>query len=319
MYMNFDEKMEYYLQLRKYCKNLEKYSEFVTKSNNINNLKQLYKTVKEVSNEFYLDGEICKIYNELKSIVLTTEKTFYNKKFLIKEKNLFDIADVPILSKDSNELELLEYLVYEGRKELLIDCYGINLLSNINGINLNNYTFVNQCPYSSKIVKDLCDDLNIESYIIEIQPGYTKKQYIFNGSRFHFANIIRLDNKYFLIDLTYKQFFDSAATLIEKIGLMNYLPPRLGVYMMMETQRKKLAESIINDGFIELTESTFKTYMDGFTISFRNGLYYENTNDYSYTTNYSTKDYENFLTGQDNQIKHEGRENLGYQKRPLKI
>ena len=40
------------------------------------------------------------------------------------------------------------------------------------------------------------------------------------------------------------------------------------------------------------------------------------TNDYSYETNYTPEDYINFLEKKDNQINHEGREVLGYQKRP---
>ena len=36
-----------------------------------------------------------------------------------------------------------------------------------------------------------------------------------------------------------------------------------------------LEEKIVKDGFVELTEHNFKHYLDGFTLSFRNGLFYE--------------------------------------------
>ena len=69
----------------------------------------------------------------------------------------------------------------------------------------------------------------------------------------------------------------------------------------------------------ETTETiTMKTYLDAFTISFRNGLYYENTLDFSYTTEYSLDDYIRFIHGDDNQINHEDKLYLGYQSKPLK-
>ena len=55
-----------------------------------------------------------------------------------------------------------------------------------------------------------------------------------------------------------------------------------------------------------------------FTVSFRNGLYYENTNDFSFTAPYSVEDYVKFLHGENSQLNIEGEENLGYQRRPLK-
>ena len=87
--------------------------------------------------------------------------------------------------------------------------------------------------------------------------------------------------------------------------------------MIMSEERKKVAEVLLKRGWIELDQNVFKHYMDGFAISFRNGLYYEQTNDFSYTTNYTASDYEKFLFGADTQILHEGDEVLGYQKRPL--
>ena len=45
-----------------------------------------------------------------------------------------------------------------------------------------------------------------------------------------------------------------------------------------------------------------------FGFLFRNGLYYDETGDYSFTTNYNDIDYINFLNGTDSQVNHEGKE-----------
>ena len=87
---------------------------------------------------------------------------------------------------------------------------------------------------------------------------------------------------------------------------------------MGDKNHEKMAVELLTNGYVELNEDIFKKYMDSFALSFRNGLYYENTKDFSFTVPYTVEDYIRFLNGEDNQIKHEGRENLGFQGRPLK-
>lgn len=91
-----------------------------------------------------------------------------------------------------------------------------------------------------------------------------------------------------------------------------------GVYMLMTEKGEKIANKLIRDGYVKLNEETLKLYLDSFTISFRNGLYYERTKDFSYTTDYTVDDYLDFLWGNDNLLNYEGRDYLGFQKRPLK-
>lgn len=91
-----------------------------------------------------------------------------------------------------------------------------------------------------------------------------------------------------------------------------------GVYMLMTEKGKKIANKLIRDGYVKLDEETLKLYLDSFTISFRNGLYYERTEDFSYTTDYTADDYLDFLWGKDNLLNYEDRSWLGFQKRPLK-
>lgn len=89
--------------------------------------------------------------------------------------------------------------------------------------------------------------------------------------------------------------------------------------MTLTEEKLKLAVSLLEKGYIELTDENGKNYFDTFTLSYRNGLYYEKTNDFTYTTPYTLKDYINFLQGTTSLLKYEDINTLGYQKTPLKL
>ena len=80
--------------------------------------------------------------------------------------------------------------------------------------------------------------------------------------------------------------------------------------MTLNNFRLELSNTLLSRGWIRLTDENIKNYFDGFALSFRNGIYYDKSRDYSYTTNYSASDYVSFLKGIDNQVKHEGEEVL---------
>lgn len=87
--------------------------------------------------------------------------------------------------------------------------------------------------------------------------------------------------------------------------------------MTLTSNRLKLAKQILKNGYIELNNITGKTYFDGFALSFRNGHFYEQTKDFSYTTPYGLDDYERFLIGSDSQINHESIRTLKLQTTPI--
>ncbi len=88
--------------------------------------------------------------------------------------------------------------------------------------------------------------------------------------------------------------------------------------MLKDLEREKVARTILKKGWIKLTEENLKHYLDGFTLYYRNGLYYENLGVADYKVDYNIDTYINFLFGDDSQIKHESRRFLGYQYSPLK-
>lgn len=180
---------------------------------------------------------------------------------------------------------------------------------------INEIDMENNCIPVSYFIKGICDEWGIDSRIIEIWPGYDASARLFGMSGFHYANILYIQDKEYLVDLSYKQFFKKNRSFLEEIGVVGLCAPLAGTFMLMDSERKQVAEELLKNGFIELKDNHFKAYCDGFTISYRNGLYYKNYNNL-YSTNYTNQDYKNFVINKsDNQIKHEAIKCLG----PLKL
>jgi len=175
-----------------------------------------------------------------------------------------------------------------------------------------------ECYKASKHLKETATEIGVKALVIYIPPAYRPDSKIFGEGGKHWCNFVILNGTPYLVDCTYSQFFLTKRCLIERFGIIGLPGPLPGLFMDMDVERTKVARKILNDGWIELTPSVFKHYFDGFTISFRNGLYYEETKDFSYTTPYFMNDYMEFLMHQDDQINHENKEHLGYQLRPLK-
>lgn len=180
------------------------------------------------------------------------------------------------------------------------------------------FDFENLCTYVSKIVYLKANELGLKNYRIKIDPAYSQKANLYNGDGFHYFNIIEVNNNYYLVDLSYLQFFKLRYNLASLIGIYDYYLCDVGYYMVKDAQRKTVAQTILNTGYIKLDKQNFKDYLDGFTLSFRNALFYENLGYVSYTTPYNYNDYINFLTGKDNQLKHEDWDFLGPQRKLLR-
>lgn len=275
----------------------------MNKNNYDNIINKIYSLMKNISNDYYHKNEINRTYEFLKKEFLFYEKEYSNELLI----------NVKIRYSNLNQDFFIEHLIYRTRKYILKD----NCLLD-NEILIQNINLANRCKECSEFIKKICDENNIKSYIIYIYPGYDKKSSLYNGCGFHFANIVRYNNKYYLIDATYSQFFYKFRNNLNRLGILNTSGCQPGVFMLMTEKGRKIANSLISNGYIELNKEIFKTYLDAFTISFRNGLYYEDTNDFTFTTNYAVNDYIKFLNNEDSQINHEEQLHLGFQTKPLK-
>lgn len=280
---------------------ISSYYRKINDDNYLDILNNIYDYIKSVTRFYYSNLKIERQYAFLRGDLLFVENKI-NDIRLINPNIIFNIED-----------DFINFLVLKARKFLLKE-HGlpneINLFRNIN--------LSNDCHKTAHYIKNICDQNNVKSYLLPIYAGYCEESMLYDGNGFHFANVIKYNSKYYLLDITYSQFFYTVRNNLNRLGILETGGCEPGVFMLMTDKGKTIANNLITNGFIELNEEVFKTYLDAFTISFRNGLYYENTNDFSYLVNYSVDDYIKFLKGYDNLLNYENKEYLGFQKRPLK-
>ena len=235
------------------------------------------------------------------------------KKVLENNESIYNFTKQNMVNMDNND-EFLSYIIKEVRSFIIEKNFSVNQKNfKLEDIDLSN------CCYSAAKYTDLiCKKHNVKTKMLSIYPGFGKYGDLENDLLQHHANIIDLNGRYYLIDTTYSQFFYQYKNNLDRLGVIGMAGSYVGSYMMIDNNRLNVAKKLIKDGYIELTKNVLKMYMDGFALSFRNGLYYENNDLYSYITPYTDDDYIDFLCGNNSQIKEEGKENLGYQKRPLK-
>ena len=220
-----------------------------------------------------------------------------------------------------NEEDLLNYVVYQVRTRIVKAQNEFNkiYLKEPSHLELDQIDLTNKCQIVSLNVLNECKKMGIKCRIVKIAPGFNDKEKLYAGNGEHYFNIIEINGKSYLIDLTYKQFFNTdMSNILSRMGIVKLLPCSLGTYMTIDNERRSLATTLINKGWIKLNTNSLKRYCDGFTLSVRNGLYYEIIGNVNYQTEYTDDDYYDFLNGKDDLFKHEPREGLGIQMRPLK-
>lgn len=270
-------------------------------------LSELYLYVNSVINDYFGVYFGDHFYDSLKAYIYEVEEKYANLK-------LIDPAIYYDDYKDNGNI--VERIVHETRNFLIKEIEMFYFKPRL--LNIKNLNLTNCCLKAASYVDRICQRENIKSHLIKIHPGYDEYKNLYNGAGFHWLNIIEVNNKYYLVDTTFQQFFYSKRNNLDRISVMGLSGCQSGRFMLMSSEGKNLAIELLKNGYCELDEKKFKLYFDSFTVSFRNGLYYESTNDYSFNSVYSVDDYIRFLRREDSQVRHEGEENLGYQKRPLK-
>lgn len=149
------------------------------------------------------------------------------------------------------------------------------------------------CIDTSGRVEDACEELGVQQ--IRYQCSESLKPGIF-----HCFNVVSFElpngeTKYYLVDCTYRQFFTYAGAFLERTGLPLNEGPTMGTYMMMDEDRKRIAEELLTKGYIEFTPEVIKAYFDAFIFSGRNGYYYDSLG----KRNLSKEDYEPYYTCDD--------------------
>ncbi len=224
----------------------------------------------------------------------------------------YNFNDEKWLERTMDINQILDALVYQERCRLFAHAKNLGYQS------FEDYDAYCDCQESSLSIYKMARTMGLDAKIKIIEPGYLYNSPLYDGGCKHIVVVINYKAKAYLVDATYKQFFMQKRCLLEKLGTPYLSSPNPGTFMVMNGSRKNTAQDLLDNGWIELTKENMKNYFDGFTLFYRNGLYYEKTGDFSYETPYNISDYYNFLSELDNQVLHEGYENIGYQKRSLK-
>jgi len=300
---------------------LEKYSAFLKQTNHtakqIEIMNDVYAYMKQIAPSMYSGIEMNSTYRSLIDEVHHLEYGL-NKESILDVKPVFDSTSITGHLKSCDEVSKIEdklKSIVKTIRELIFLQLRKEKKETLQ--QFSSYDLTGYCFTCSVLIERFCKVNNLKYKSFHLEPGFVVGSLLFSRFKKHFVSFVYSKEELYLVDISYSQFFWLKNNLIEKLGVPLLSGCSVGVFMTMTEERKKVAETLLRDGFIKVTPQVLKAYMDGFALSYRNGLAYEGTVSPSYTTNYTANDYLHFLYREDNQLNHERDYTLGIQKRPL--
>ncbi len=280
----------------------------------VGTMTDLYKLLRNYGYESFNFGTSV-YYDKMLNKTRECEERLANR-FILESKPMFIYEDELFENVEFESLcdeEKLDYLVWIARRQLL-EVYH----SNDHRIqSLDRLHLTNDCEKTSRLIGDLCNCFGLENRVIKIPAAFNDDINLYDGCGYHYFTIVFMNQKAYLIDCTYRQFFKGQYNNLERLGVVGLGTCDPGVFMTMKKSRKDVATFLLKNGWIELNEHVFKQYLDGFALSFRNGHYYELFGRVDYSTTYTIDNYLDFLTGRDTILNYEDREGLGILEEPL--
>lgn len=306
------------LSAMKYKTKFDQYLEEFRSTDNyqsmVQSLSGMYRVMRSYG-EASFNGDTTYLYENLRDKVIDCESRLTGA-YIVESTPYFTYNDDYYDEHSFDSLcdeEKLDYIVWMARRMLFehISSYDKRVK------NLNNLSLVNECKKTSYFVNDICRSLGVKSKVVKIPAAFSDDIDLYNGSGFHYFVIVEINGNDYLIDCTYRQFFKVENNNIDRLGVIGLCGCDPGVFMMQNRERKNVALAILKNGWIRCTEDNFKHYLDGFTLSFRNGLYYDWLGQVDYSVGYTVSDYLEFLNGDDYITNYEPREGLGEQATPM--
>ena len=219
------------------------------------NIDELYRYVRSIQNDYFINGELSDDFDYIFRYLTLAEND-------LPEGFIIESSPIDNFNCTCDEEEVLENIINNVRLILLKDDFSSSL--------------INMCSYSSNLVSRNAKEIDVDVKRCVIYPGFTKEHLLLRcGSGFHAFNIVTINDKKYIVDLTYRQFFLRDRNSLERIGvcrLFNTLPGR---FMIMNESRLNTAFKILKYGYVEMTDEHVKNYFDGFALSFRNATYYD--------------------------------------------
>ncbi len=291
-------------QYKKACYSNIKYGQKVAADELYTNLKTLadkYYHRKNLPFSFrYLSSELIAFDSLLPSESIITVPPYDFSKTIPKPHNL------------DNPEEVLDYIIFKTRNYL----YDKVSFNNRDALKFEDYDLQGECKEAIRFINTLALDLNIDFRNIMINPAFNYN-WGFNYGGNHHLTLLYFNEEAYLVDPTISQFTLQKRCNLNVLGVPLIPLCAPGIFMMYDELRKKVLKTILQKGYIKCTEEVMKSYMDSFLLSFRNGLFYERTGDFSFTMSYSSADYEKLLSGRLDLFELERKEELWYQLRPL--
>ena len=282
-----------------------KESEEVTKYSN-----EFYKGLKEIANYYYPNEEIPFRYRYLIQDLFLFEKFLQqNYLFSFPSHDFSKVLDKPVSLKNAEAI--LNYLVDQTRNFLFDEVSFDRTI-----FPYETYDLQSKCKKATDFLAECASQIAIESRRIILFPCFKKYSGVMSGS-IHAFSLVTINEKTYLVDCTYSQFCTTYRCNLNRIGVPLFAGAAPGAFMQYDAFYQEVAQTLLERGWIEYNEEIMKAYLDGFFLSYRNGLFYERTNDFSFTVQYTASDYRNFIYGRDDLLEHEKKEELGFQLKPL--
>lgn len=274
----------------------------------------MYSVLKQYG-DISFSGEMTTLYRNLLDKALGCEVRLMNG-FIVESKPYFQYDDPYFdkvkFSKLSDE-EKVDYIVWLARKETLerLNKFDKSIKS-LDGLHLQD-----ECKNVSYSIKKICDNLKVKAKVIKIPAGFNEKLNIYDGNGYHYFVMLTINGENYIVDCTYRQFFRLDNNNLNRFGIVGMSGCSAGTFMLMDEERKKVALHLLKNGWIKCNDKNFKHYLDGFTMSYRNALYYEWLGQVDYSVGYTASDYIEFLNGDDLMTNYEPEDGLGEQEVPL--
>lgn len=156
----------------------------------------------------------------------------------------------------------MEYIIdfnIKNNNDNILDKVIFNVRSKLGDIKKSG--LINKCDYVTKL---LC--LELDKYKIDYSICETHKL-ISNDVTGHMFLVVYIEDKSYIVDLTYLQFFSydrcNRNMYKEKDGI-TYMAPDPGYYYVENKDKVDIARSMLENGYIELNGDNLKTYLDSF-------------------------------------------------------
>lgn len=120
---------------------------------------------------------------------------------------------------------------------------------------------INKCDYVTKLMSDKLDELKIDYDVLETH------KILGNDVLGHMFLVVYIEDKGYIVDLSYLQFFlkdKCNKSMYKEVNGLTYCAPDPGYYYIENVNDREIALSILENGYVELNDRTLKVYLDSF-------------------------------------------------------